>query len=373
VSRLVYRFARLVALLVACIAVTGCGGDLRRGTAVAQSRLGVLVDEPVSPTDAQPFRFFSPHSIWNRPVPAKALLDPHSAQDVGSLDAEIVGEEQANRGPSINTVSYSVPIYTVPAGQPSVSVTLSQNPPARSLQAAWSAVPLPAAAQPAAGTDGQLVVWQPSSDRMWEFWRLVYGPNGWSASWGGAMQKVSGNPGVYGPRAWHGARPWWGASASSLPIVGGLITLEDLQLGEINHAVALSIPNVRGGVYASPAQRTDGVSDAPNSLPEGAHLRLDPKLNLASLHLPRLTLMIAQAAQRYGIVVRDQAPIVTFFAQDPTPTGADPYAGPTGYFEGEYPFQLLASFPWGRLELLRMSLHRSQPSNKTGLGADLSG
>ena len=42
-----------------------------------------------------------------------------------------------------------------------------------------------------------------------------------------------------------------------------------------------------------------------SSLPEGAHLRLNPNLNLAALHLPRLTLMIAEAAQRYGIFVRD--------------------------------------------------------------------
>ena len=104
----------------------------------------------------------------------------------------------------------------------------------------------------------------------------------------------------------------WGASATSLSIAGGLITLEDLEKGQINHALAIAIPNARGGVYASPAQRTDGYSTEPLSLPEGAHLRLDPNLDLASLHLPRLTLMIAEAAQRYGIVVRDSAANVAF-------------------------------------------------------------
>ena len=148
-----------------------------------------------------------------------------------------------------------------------------------------------------------------------------------------------------------------GPSASSLSIAGGLITLEDLEKGVINHALAIGIPNVRGGVYASPAQRTDGTSTSSLSLPEGAHLRLDPSLDLAALHLPRLTLMIAEAAQHYGIFVRDHASSVSFYAQDPTPTGTNPYSGPHGYFEGKTPAQILASFPWSDLQLLKMELH----------------
>jgi hypothetical protein len=218
-------------------------------------------------------------------------------------------------------------------------------------------VPLPPEAHPATGTDGHLVVWQPSTDRMWEFWRLEKVGEGWRASWGGAMQDVSANKGVYGAEAWSGATTSWGASASSLPIAGGLVTLEDLERGEIDHALALSVPNVRGGVFAWPAQRTDGGSKAQFSLPEGAHLRLDPSLDLASLHLPRFTLLLAQAAQRYGIFVRDIASNLAFYGQDPTPTGTNPYTGSHGYFEGQPTAKLLASFPWSHLQLLQAELH----------------
>ena len=116
---------------------------------------------------------------------------------------------------------------------------------------------------------------------------------------------------------------------------------------------------MRAGIYASPAERTDGEAESPLSLPEGAHLRLDPSLNLAALHLPPFTRMIAEAAQRYGIFVRDRAANVTFYAQDPASTGSNPYTGPDGYFEGRYPGQLLASFPWGHLQLLPMELHEN--------------
>ena len=225
------------------------------------------------------------------------------------------------------------------------------------LRGAWRAVPIPAGAVPASGSDSQLVIWQPSSDRLWEFWRLARGPSGWQATWGGAMRHASADSGVYGPAAWPGAQSSWGASASSLSIAGGLITLEDLRRGEINHALSIALPETRQGVFASPAKRTDGTSQSPLALPEGAHLRLDPTLNLTTLHLPRLTRMIAEAAQRYGIFVRDRTANIAFYGQDPITARGNPYAGPRGYFEGKYPTQLLASFPWSHLQLLRMALH----------------
>jgi hypothetical protein len=322
--------------------------------------------EPPSPGSAScetassgsaPFRLFSASSIWNQPLSSGAPVDPGSVGLVASLASTVVAEREAKAGPWINTTSYSVPVYTVGAGQPTVKVTLERASSAPALQAAFEAVPLPGDAHPAEGTDGVLVVWQPSADRLWEFWRLVRLSDGWHASWGGAMQHVSSNVGVYGPEAWPGAQSWWGDSASSLEPAGGLVTLEDLQCGVINHALAIALPQIRAGVYASPAKRDDGKSSDPLSLPEGARLRLNPRLNLESLHLPRVTSMIAQAAQRYGIYVRDGARNVTFFAQDPTPTGANPYIGPQGYFEGLTPGQLLASFPWSQLEVLQMELH----------------
>ncbi len=313
---------------------------------------------PVSPSEAGPFRFFSPISFWNEPVPASAALDPHSAAIVNAFEAEIAKAENAKKGlPTVNTTAWSVPIYTVPAGQPTVKVTREGTSSAPALQSAWDAVPLPAGAQPAAGTDKHMVVWQPSSGRLWEFWHLEHTSAGWRASWGGAMRSASSDSGAYGPEVWPGAQTSWGASASSLSIAGGLITLEDLERGEINHALAMAIPSPRARVYASPAQRTDGGSTQPLSLPEGAHLRLEPGLDLASLHLPRLTLMMAEAAQRYGIFIRDAASNVAFYAQDPIPTATNPYAGPLGYFEGKSPGELLVSFPWSHLQLLKMALH----------------
>jgi hypothetical protein len=331
-------------------------GAVLRATAILAIVALVEASTAVGASGA-PFRFFSSTGFWNEEPPVSAPLDPDSAAVVSELGREVVAEEDAGKGPAINTTSWSVPVYTVSAGQATVKVALEDASKCPALQAAWDAVPLPADAKPAGGEDKHLVVWQPSTNKLWEFWHLEKTTAGWEAAWGGAIEHASSDSGAYGLEAWAGAMASWGASASSLSIVGGLITLEDLEKGQIDHALAIAVPETRGGVYASPAQRTDGWHTEAGSLPEGAHLRLEPGLNLASLHLPRFTLMLAEAAQKYGIFVRDSAANVALYAQDPTPTGTNPYTGKTGYFEGKSPTQLLALFPWNHLQLLKMELH----------------
>jgi hypothetical protein len=314
------------------------------------------VPGPVAPPaqaagETAPSRFFAPTSFWNEPDAAEATVDPESAAVVGALVQTVEAEAAEKRGPAINTTEWSVPVYTVPAGQPTVAVTLEAPYSAPGLRAAFAAVPLPPGAEPARGNDRHLVVWQPSTDRLWEFWHLRQAPSGWQADWGGAMEHVSQDSGVYEPGDWPEASAMWGASASSLSIAGGLIAFTDLEAGRIEHALEMSVPAARAGVHYAPAARSDGESPEATALPEGAHLRIDPSLDLASLGLPHLTLMMAEAAQRYGIYVRDVAGNVAFNAQDPVgPT--NPYLGPSGWFEGSYPQKLLARFPWSSLELL---------------------
>jgi len=332
------------------------------GDSSCMASVSSVFTQTVEPAEsASPFRFFSSSSFWNKELPANAPLDPSSAAIVTAFDQEIAKEDAAKEGQAtINTTLWSVPLYTVPANQPTVKVTLVGSGVSSALQSAWEVVPLPVNAKPAAGTDKHLVVWQPSTNKLWEFWHLEETEAGWQAGWGGAMQNVSSDSGAYGAEDWSGAQSNWGASATSLSIAGGLITLEDLERGQINHALAMALPDTRAGAYSSPAERDDGWDSEPSSLPEGAHLRLEPGLDLAALHLPKMTLMMAEAAQRYGIIVRDSAANVAFYGQDPTPTGTNPYTGGHGYYEGKSARQILEAFPWSHLQLLKMELHSTQ-------------
>jgi hypothetical protein len=68
--------------------------------------------------------------------------------------------------------------------------------------------------------------------------------------------------------------------------------------------------------------------------------------------------MMAVAAQRYGMIVRDQTGKgLAFFGEDPSQYGADPYSGDGGFFGGKYPTELMRTFPWRHVQLLKMDLH----------------
>jgi hypothetical protein len=304
----------------------------------------------------------SPTSVWAAPIASGAALDPGSGALVARLNRMVADDVAAGRGPWIDTNKCAAPIYRVPAGQPLVRVTLPAGASAgqASLQAAFSAVPLPANVTPSKCSDATLMLWQPSSNRYWEFWRLTRATDGWHAQWGGAAASASTHRGYFNATDWTGAQSYWGASATSLSLAGGLIKLVDLQRGVIDHAMTLVLPQTRKGQWSWPAQRTDGSGGdtAADSVPAGAHFRLDPSLDLSKLSLPPVTRMIAVAAQRYGFYVTERTNWnVGVAAESPMPyvgpTGANPYAT---YFGGKSPNQILEAFPWSRLQLLRMTL-----------------
>ena len=330
------------------LSVTTCHGPV-----VPASRSGATTARDASPgpcastADAVtsvpwPGNPFSPTSFWNAPLAAQARVSPRSRAYVNELVRQV-----NTYGPWLNTTSYSVPVYVVAANQATQHVTLDTWGP--DLQAAFDAVPIPANAQAATGTDEHMVIWQPSTNKMWEFWQMHQEPDGWHARWGGEMDNVSTNPGYF---THTGQTNNWGATATGLPLLGGLITQADLQRGYINHALAISLVETAPATWSWPAQRTDGSYFTPGitPIPEGTRFRLNPNLNIASLHLPTLDREIAQAAQTYGIVVRDKSGAVSLYGQDPINLPTNPWPQE---LDNDSPHTYLSWFPWNQLQALR--------------------
>jgi hypothetical protein len=343
-----------VALLL-LLSLGRTGGDDRE---IAPPEAASPSATPADSRSSRRERLFAPDAVWNRPLADDAALDPASDVLTSTLRAAVAENDAwiASKGTS--------PLYTVPADQPTVRVQLDDNTQwwRKSLQQAFEAVPIPEGAVPADSPDAHMTVWQPATDRLWEFFRARKLSDGWHAAWGGAIENVSRSPGYYDGDSWPGlSGPHWGATATSLPVIAGTMLIDELQAGEIPHALALNIPWAKPNVYAWPAQRSDGKSSDPDAIPEGARFRLDPTLDIDKLNLPPLTHTIAKAAQRYGMIVRDQTgQAVGFFAENPTQYGTDPYAGSTGLLGGKPPNILLRTFPWQHLQLLKMQLHSTE-------------
>ena len=328
------------------------------GTVVLAAVLAVVLlrGSDDSPEPRTPL--FAAGSFWNRPLPADAALDPASDELVRELVSEVKRVTAAGDGPWVAARQYSTPVYVVDGDQATVRVKLDHETPSN-LQGALRRVPIPDGARAAEGDDGHLTVWQPDTDTLWELWKASREADGWHADWGGAIRGVSRSPGYYTRDSWPGAEPYWGASATSLPIVGGTIMVDDLRRGRIDHALAMALPRVRAGEFSWPAQRTDGTERRATAIPEGARFRLDPRLDLDPLRLHPFVRKLAEAAQRHGIVVRDKSSTVQLFAEDPAPHRVNPYRELIG---PEYPDRiddLLRTFPWERLQVLRMDLRRA--------------
>jgi hypothetical protein len=288
---------------------------------------------------------FSATSFWNTPLAADAAVAPDSQQLVSSFNQQW----HDNYGTvSINSDDFSIPIYRVPVNQATVAVSIAQgcNSDAGLLQQI-AAVPIPANAQPANGTDHSLVIWQPSTDTEWELWMAQRAFDGsWSACWGGRIENVSVSQGVF---------PYpYGVAASGMSYLAGAIKASELQTGRIDHALAVNVVHAARGTQVAPANRTDGDSTAPDAIPEGTRFRLDPSIDVTQLGLPAGGLAIARALQEYGMYVTDKSGAVVLIGESSTPYVASGRPNPYDEaFGGLQAYQVLAEIPWDRLQVIQ--------------------
>lgn len=300
---------------------------------------------------ANPATVFAPDCFWYTPLPADVSLHPNSANFV----AEFVRQKKAYYGTvSINLTSYASPVYVADANATTVRVAewdcQKKGFSDPKLAEQWKAVPIPAYAEPADGTDAEMTIYQPSSDTLWEFWQARKINGQWQACWGGCMRDVSKSRGIW-------QKPY-GTTATGLPFLGGQITAEELQRGEIKHVLGIALVDTeKWQVYSYPANRSDGYNpkNAPNRIPEGLRFRLDPAVDVDGLKMHPVGRTIAKAAQKYGFVVWDKAGAITLRAQNPksyTKLGQeDPYPA---RFKGTPTWAILNGFPWERLQFLPM-------------------
>ena len=295
---------------------------------------------------------FASKSFWYQDI-SKAPIDANSANLVIEFMRQKV---KYYNTVNLNMTQYAAPVYIVNGNVPSVKVGFNncQNKsytPTEFLNQV-SAVPIPAHALAANGTDAEIAVYKPSTGEYWELWEARKDASGnWSACWGGKVENTKLSDGVF--------PSYYGTTATSLPFIGGQITAEELKRGEIKHAIGISLVEISNwNVFSYPAHRSDGnnPTNAPNRIAEGQRFRLDPSINVDTLNLSPAGKTIARAAQKYGFVVWDKAGSVSLRASNPiaqTSKGEiDPYIA---VFKGEAMWHVLQGMPWDKLQFMPMN------------------
>ncbi|MCI4626007.1 MAG: hypothetical protein L3V56_08595 [Candidatus Magnetoovum sp. WYHC-5] len=108
---------------------------------------------------------------------------------------------------------------------------------------------------------------------------------------------------------WHAQ----GSRGSGFPLIAGLIRPEELNTGEIRHALIFTFTKNRradskGSIFLPPACRSDGKYTGNKYPIEGMRFQLDPSLtenDLTRLGLSREGKIVARALQKYGMFLGD--------------------------------------------------------------------
>ena len=295
------------------------------------------------------------------------------------------------------TISYSsstMALYVVDDTVPTQTVTFVNftdatnwtSQPAgahHNLQAGFNAVPVPDVTKIPqgqiwpAGTDRATTIWRPSTNEFWEMWRF-YGSPGSYVFGNGAYTNTTNTFGGVWPNN-------WGASASSIAIDGGIITIQDvidvLNGLPIQHALKIDLEVIADAVVP-PATRHDFHSDTPQfqadgTTPNPAYGYVDAVAECTWLAFPAsfdpasampgagpLQLAIATAIRDYGLLVSDGSGNCSLKLEDPRALGSpysyakvNPFAGSTGAAVGYYDSYINNNVPasWAESSLQKIT------------------
>ncbi len=296
------------------------------------------------------WRPFADSSVWNTPIASSPSIDPNSAAMIADFE-----NVDTFTSFSINITGYSIPVYYVDSTVvPMVTVSASLGGTGFRNGAAndgtvpgTGPAPIPTGATPAAGTDKHLLIVDRTANMEWGFWNADDSA-GWTAGLAATMD-LTGS-GVRPPTA---NNPWWagqGARACGFPLIAGLITVDEVKAGAIEHALVVAYPHIESRYYTPPASSAQGTTNeaiSTRGIMCGGHMQLDPTLDVTTLGLPPAGLMIARALQKYGAFVGDFSGAISLYA--------DESASAQAYWSaGVLPENAASKIPLNRMRVLTL-------------------
>jgi hypothetical protein len=232
---------------------------------------------------------FSSTSTWNQATPTNSTFTKVDWPSSNGYNYSVAWD------------AYSPAVYVASASDPLVQVSV---PGGWGYPGGVVSVHMPAAANGAAGTDGELVVID--GDVAYNFWQFSRtGSTTAQASSYGAENIVTGD-------GWGSKSPFLSAGTTAVGAseLGGLLVKAETDQGQINHALQLVVDSklVKSG-FTGDAIAGDG-SSASGIVQEGDHLGIPPDTPMPA-GLSPLGQEVFRAMQQYGAYVVDVAGGVT--------------------------------------------------------------
>jgi hypothetical protein len=262
------------------------------GSAVAGSNIApaAQISGAVVATAPGPHEYSCPIFPASNPLNREithAPVDPRSAAYIAAIGAG------GHLHPDFGTEpGYGIPYVVVGPSQPKVPIDFTEY----GEESEPGPYPIPAGAPvEGAGEEGDrhVIVLQTGSCRLYE----LYGASRHGAGW------QAGSGAVFNLRS-NALRPegWTSADAAGLPIFPLLVRYPEVQSGQIDHALRVTVEQTQRG-YIHPATHYASSSSDPNLPPMGLRLRLKASFSLAGYHGE--SLVVLRALKRYGLIVAD--------------------------------------------------------------------
>ncbi|WP_410813923.1 hypothetical protein [Micromonospora sp. 067-2] len=235
-------------------------------------------------------RVFPGDNVWHADV-SRLPVHPRSAAIVGSIGPAAAVHADFGSG-TWQGAPIGIPVTVVGGGQRRVPVTFTYGD-----ESDAGPYPVPPAAAieggPRGDGDRHVIVWDRDACRAYELFDAHPSGAGWRAGSGAVFDLRSNRMRPAG---------WTSADAAGLSILGGLVRYDEVAAGRIDHAIRVTVPRTRTG-WIWPASHSASGSTDP-SLPQlGQRLRLKRSVDVA--RLPRQARIVAEAMQRYGVIVAD--------------------------------------------------------------------
>lgn len=250
----------------------------------------------VSPAFAQPTSFTPSPSIgacpvfpadnpWNWDVRGLPVA-PQSETYIASISA---GGHEYLHADFGGAGEYGIPYVVVTASDALVPITFTDY----GDESDPGPYPIPQDAPVENGSDRHVLAIDAENCMLYELYNAEFNGEGWNASSGAVFDLLSNR-----------LRPmyWTSADAAGLPIFPGLARYDEVEAGQIRHALRFTASQTQRG-FIPPATHYASTSDDPTLPPMGLRLRLRADFDLASF--TGQARVVLEALQIYGMILAD--------------------------------------------------------------------
>ncbi|HEY7208951.1 MAG TPA: RICIN domain-containing protein [Bryobacteraceae bacterium] len=226
---------------------------------------------------------FPANNVWNTPVD-KLPVDKNSASYVASMNAT-----KSTLYPIVNSAGWGMPFNTVTGSQPKSSVYFYYG------DSDPGPYPLGDNIKIQSGSDHHAIIVDTTNCVLYELFNVSH-PSGWMAG-SGAVFPLNSNT----------LRPagWTSADAAGLPIFPGVLRVEEVLAGHINHALRITADHTRNQ-YIWPARHAASRLTGAQYPPMGQRFRLKAGFDITG-YAPQAQ-VILQALKTYGAFLADNGP-----------------------------------------------------------------